>query len=606
MAEVVQRWAARLVNTDGVALPQEKLEEILTGVAHDAAAKAEAAREAASRRFTALFAGAPVGIALAGPDGDVVEANAALGRFLGRKPEELRGLELSALGFERRDQIVLADGLEEIEATDADHFVHRVQLGHADDTGVWADVTIASLPGDRPGTTYPVLMVNDANEVFDLQEALRRQSVHDSLTGLSNASRFKVQLEGAFTPSARDQVALVYLDIDGFKVINDGLGAGYADEVLRGVARKLESVFTEYDALVARLPGDGFGVLLRGQLKPQNVIKLVEDALAELAEPIYLGDAGVGVSASVGIVVRDVADGGPEDLQRAAEIALHRAKEAGKAQWMLFDPELDARDRTRYRLGAEMAGALESGEFSLVYQPTVKLDGSRRLAAVNAGLRWNHRELGELDSPEFYPLAETTGMTLALGKWLLAESLKAAARWRAEHGDAAPDVCIRLPGRLAIDPDLVRLVKEQLDRNALPAKALRLCTDSASLLDTRGEVLESLSVLADIGVKLVLTVSGSADLELIPRHELNVQHVVLSGGVVDAIDDIDDEIAVRHLDQLVTRARELGLRIGAEGVLTDEQAGRLAEHGVIAARGPFIGISVTGDHVDDLINSDAN
>ncbi|HVV09579.1 diguanylate cyclase domain-containing protein [Amycolatopsis sp.] len=605
LAEVVQRWAAQLANTDGVSLPPGELAEILTGVARDAVAKVDAAREAATRRFTALFSAAPVGVAVAGPDGRIVEANAALGRFLDRKPEELRGLEISGLGFERRDEITLADGLEEIEETDADQFTHRVRLAHADDTGVWADVTITGMPGDRPGATYPVLMVSDANEVYDLQEALRRQSVHDSLTGLSNASRFKTFLEGALNPSARDQVALVYLDIDGFKVINDGLGAGYGDRVLRGVARKLESAFTEYEALVARLPGDGFGVLLRGQLKPRDVIKLVEDALADLAEPIYLDGHGVGISASAGIVVRDVADGGPEDLQRAAEIALHRAKEAGKAQWMLFDPELDARDRTRYRLGAEMAGALESGEFSLVYQPTLKLDGSRKLAAVNAGLRWSHRELGELEPAEFYPLADTTGMTMALGKWLLAESLKASARWREQHGDAAPDVCVRLPGRLAIDPDLVRLVKEQLDRHGLPAKALRLCTDSASLLDPRGEVLESLSVLADIGVKLVLTVSGSADLELIPRHELNVQHIVLSGSVVDAIDDIDDEPAVRHLDQLITRARELRLRIGAEGVLTDEQAARLAEHGVIAARGPFIGISVSGDDVDELINGDA-
>lgn len=605
MVEVVQRWAAQLADTDGVGLSADKLEELFHGVVRDAVTKVDSAREAAIRRFSALYSASPMGIALSDPSGEIVEANAALGALLGHKPEDLRGRHIAELGFSRRDAATLRIGLDELEETDAEHYRERVQLSHADDAGIWADITLATLPGDRAGSAYPVLMVLDANEIHSLQETLRHQSVHDALTGLSNGSRFNTMLEAALSPSARDEIALVYLDIDGFKVINDGLGAGVADQVLRGIARKLKDVFASPDTVIARLSGDGFGILLRGKLNPNDVISLVERALEELGEPIYLGDHGIGISASVGIVVRGVADGGPADLQRAAEIALHRAKEAGKAQWMLFDPELDARDRARYRLGAEIAGALENGEFSLIYQPTVKLADHGELAAVNAGLRWHHRELGELDSAEFYPLAATTGMTIPLGKWLLTRSLAAAARWRERYDEAAPDVCVRLPRRLAIDPDLVRLVKDQLDEHHLPAKTLRLCTDSASLLDPRGEVLESLSVLSDLGAKLVLTVSGSADLELIPQHDLNVQHVVLNGSVVDAVADGEDEIAARHLNQLITRARELKLRVGAEGVVNDEQAERLRAHGVIAARGPFIVTSATDDEVDELIERHA-
>jgi diguanylate cyclase (GGDEF)-like protein/PAS domain S-box-containing protein len=601
LAEVVRRWAVRLADTDGVGLSADRLEELVRGVVRDVTAKVDAGREAAIRRFSALYSASPMGIALADPTGEIVEANAALGAFLGYKPEELRGRHITDLGFSHRDADGLRNGLEELEETDVEHYRERVRLAHADDAGAWADITLASLPGDRPGSTYPLLMVLDANEVHSLQETLRHQSVHDALTGLSNGSRFNTMLEAALSPSARDQIALVYLDIDGFKVINDGLGAGIGDQVLRGIARKLKDVFASPDTIVARLSGDGFAVLLRGKLNPSDVIALVERALEELGEPIYLGDHGIGVSASAGIVVRDVGEGGPEDLQRAAEIALHRAKEAGKAQWMLFDPELDARDRARYRLGAEIAGALENGEFSLIYQPTVKLADHDQLAAVNAGLRWHHPELGVLDSAEFYPLADTTGMTIPLGKWLLTRSLAAAARWRERYGEAAPEVCVRLPRRLAIEPDLVRLVKEQLDSYHLPAQALRLCTDSASLLDPRGEVLESLSVLSDLGAKLVLTVSGSADLELIPAHGLNVQHAILTGAVVDAVADGEDEAAARHLDQLITRARELKLRVGAEGVVTAEQAERLRAHGVLAARGPFVATSATDEEVDELI-----
>lgn len=152
----------------------------------------------------------------------------------------------------------------------------------------------------------------------------------------------------------------------------------------------------------------------------------------------------------------------------------------------------------------------------------------------------------------------------------------------------------------------MRLVKEQLDARELPASTLRLCTDAGSLLDPRGEVVESLAVLSDLGAKLVLTVSGSADLELIPQHGLNVQHVILSGAVVDALADDEDEVAVRHLDQLISRARELKLRIGAEGVTTAEHAERLRAHGVLAGRGAFIAMSATDDEVDEMIEQHPN
>ncbi|RSN62672.1 GGDEF domain-containing protein [Amycolatopsis sp. WAC 04182] len=604
--DVARRWAETLADTKGVSLPKEQLEQLLLGVAKDAVL-AEPDHQPAVLRFSKLYSASPVGIALADANGAIVEANAALGRLLGCRPASLRGREIPDLGSADHDVARLRNALAQLMTHGQPTQEERLLLDHSEEGALWVDVTLTDLPGDRPGSAYPVLMVSDANEIHLLQEQLRHQNVHDALTGLPNATAFGNALEAALAGSGNEQVALVYLDVDGFKVINDGLGAGVGDQVLRGVANKLTAVFTgRHNGSVARLSGDGFAVLLRGDFTPPEVISLVEQALEELVEPIYLGGHGIGVSASAGIVVRPVTDGGPEDLLRAAEIALHRAKEAGKAQWMLFDPELDARDRGRYQLGAVIAGALENGEFSLIYQPTVKLANPDQLAAVNAGLRWSHPEKGDLDSDEFYPLAQITGMTIPLGRWLLAESLAATARWRNRFGEAAPDVCVRLPNRLAIEPDLVLLVKEQLDRHNLPAQALRLCTDRESILDGGGEVLDSFAVLADLGAQLVLTISGSDDLELIPRHGLPVRHVILSGAVVDALADGEDEADVRHLCQLVARAKELKLRIGAEGVHSHEQAERLRRYGVLAARGSFVADSATGDEVDELIERHAH
>ncbi|GAA4525788.1 diguanylate cyclase [Amycolatopsis samaneae] len=599
---LARRWAAKLADTEGVTLPPDELEPLLLEFAREAAPHLDPAHEGALLRFTTLYAASPTGIALADREGVVVEANAALGKLLGTSPELVRGRHLTELGAGEHDATRLRAGLLQLRAPDGEQYTERLRLDHAQDGPLWTDVKLIRLPGDRPGTAYPVLMATDANENQLLQERLRHQNVHDALTGLANGTAFQTKLGSVVETGAGEQIALVYLDIDGFKVINDGLGAGVGDQVLRGIAHKLSAAFAgRFDGEVFRLAGDGFAILLHGELTSNSVSQLVQQALDELNEPIYLDGHGIGASASAGIVVRSVRGCEASDLARAAEIALHRAKEAGKAQWMLFDPELDARDRGRYQLGAVLAGALENGQFSLIYQPTVKLARPDQLAAVNAGLRWNHPERGELDSDEFYPLAETTGMTIPLGKWLLAESLAATARWRDRFGEAAPDVCVRLPNRLAIEPDLVRLVKEQLDRHGLPAKALRLCADPASVLDQHGEVLDSFAVLADLGAQLVLTVSGSADLELIPHHRLPVHHVILSGPVVDVLAEDAAETDARHLRQLVSRAKELKLRIGAEGVRTDEQAARLRELGVLAARGPFVTESATGDEVDELI-----
>ncbi|WP_092533787.1 diguanylate cyclase domain-containing protein [Amycolatopsis arida] len=595
---MARRWASTLADTKGVSLHPDVLEDVLLDVARESRAQAERAREAAVRRFTALYSASPIGIALADPGGVIVEANAALGRILGRSAESLRGIPIPSLGSADRDINSLRLGVRELVEHTLPHYRERMRLEHVDGP-LWVHATLAPLPGDHEGRVYPVLMVEDINELHLLQETLRHQNLHDPLTGLPNASQFSAKLEAAVS-AGEDQVALVYLDIDGFKVVNDGLGYEVGNQVLRGVAHKLTSVFHEHDAFVARLTGDGFAVLLHGRFTATEVVNLVQHAFDELAEPMYVDGHGVGVSASAGIVVRPAADTHREVL-RAAEITLHRAKEAGKAQWVLHDPELDARSRTRYRIGAVLAGALENGEFELLYQPTVKLADPSELAAVNAGLRWNHPEFGELDSEEFYPLAETTGMTVPLGRWLLAEALAATARWRERFGDRAPEVCVRLPNRLAIDPDLVLLVKEQLDRHNLPGQALRLCTDGPSVLDPRGEVMDSLAVLAELGATMVLTVSGTADLELIPSHQLPVRHVILSGAVVDALAEHDDEVASRHLRHLIERGRELGLRIGAEGVRNREHAARLHRLGVLAARGPFVTEAATGDAIDELI-----
>lgn len=558
----------------------------------------------ADERFSALFTVAPVGIALVDERGIIAEANPALTAICGRDEGSLIGRNFAELTSGASDAEALRLALADLtSASGTDHQLHLV-LDHPEDGTVRVKATITLLPSDRPGRRHPAVLVQDVNDLHLLREALRHQNVHDALTGLPNGSNFLTKLENAIVDRSRARLALVFLDIDGFRIINDGLGAEAGDTVLRGVANKLRAVFAEEDAVLARLTGDGFGVLLRGELSPTGVIALVEKALKELAEPTYVNGNGVGISASAGIVVRDSGRGTAQDMWRAAEITLHRAKEAGRAQWMLFEPDLDAADRNRYRLGSVIAGALENGEFELLYEPTVKLDGSGHLPVVNAMLRWNHPEAGMVPSEEFIPLADATGMTLQLGRWVLSEAVRTRARWRDAVAGPVPDLCIRLPARLAIDDNLVGLVRDELQRHDLPASVLRLCADVPTLLDPRGEVLDSIEVLTDLGVGLVLAVSGAADLELVHQHHLPVGFVVLTGRIVDALLDPGSEnpATIKHLEHLIRSAKDLGVRIGAEGVRTQQQADRLAEFGVIAARGKFFRGPLTADDVADVLS----
>ncbi|WP_199433098.1 diguanylate cyclase domain-containing protein [Qaidamihabitans albus] len=604
---IARRWAATLADTEGVTLPAEELERVLLAVAQEARAHAEAEKDAVAHRFAAFYSASPTGIVLADHDGRIVDTNAALTRLLGHEAGDLRGKPVTELTASEEDAATIRAGLAELRSVPRSRFRERLDLIHIEDGSLRTQVTIAGLPGDSAGSLYPVLMIEDASELSLLRETLRRQNVQDSLTGLPNAGSFFNRLEAALAGPSYDsdeQVALVYLDIDGFKVINDGLGPGAGDEILRSVARKIESAFTSHDAFVARLSGDGFAVLMQGRLTGTDVIDLVEDAMALLAEPVYLDGNGVAVSVSVGIVVQETAGRTQEDLHRAAEITLHRAKENGRAQWMLFEADLDSLDRRRYGLGAVIGGALENGEFELEYQPTVKLDDSNEIAVVNASLRWNHPEHGVLAPREFYSLADTTGMTLSLGQWLLKESLSEAARWHEQFGEAAPDLCLRLPTRLAIDPNLVGMVRDELKRTELPPQKVRLCADTTALLDPRGEVLEALSVLSDLDVQIAMAATGAADVELMHAQKLPVGFVVLSGPLIDALaeDEAGAAGARRHIAALLERTRELGLhRVGAEGVRDAEHARRLRELGIVAGRGPAFGGTASGAEIESLI-----
>lgn len=544
---------------------------------------------AAGDRFATLFATAPIGIALTDPAGVIAEANPALATMLGMTVDALRGADFADLVSGHGDAALLRTLLTDPAGGPEGRKRIGIVLEHAEDGPMRAEVTITGLPGDDPEQSYPVVMVEDVNDLHLLQERLHHQNVHDALTGLPNSASFHGRLETAMVDKTFEQVALVLFDIDGFRMINDGFGADVGDQLLRQVAGKLQAVFPA-PAMVARLTGDGFGVLQRGTFTGQGLTRQVEKALHELAEPVYFDGHGIGISASAGIVVRPVGSGSATDLERAAEITVHRAKGAGRSQWMMFDAEQNKWDRHRARRAAVIGGALETGQFELVFHPTIRPDGSDRIVVVQTEMRWNHPEDGVLTPREFLPLADVTGMTLHIGRWMLADAMATIAKWRAELGPGVPDLSVRLPTRLAIDQDLVGLVRSTLEQHELPPHVLCVCTKASNVLGSSGEVVESLELLGELGVQIDLLATSPGDFEAF-KAPLKVCHVVLGESLTDTVATgfpVDPQATVRGIQDLIAQPMERGVRVAAQGVRTREQAQLLAGLGVIAVRGPFL------------------
>ncbi|OLT38533.1 diguanylate cyclase [Saccharomonospora sp. CUA-673] len=608
MSDITRRWAAEIAAAAGDAVPRAELERLVRSAVSEAADAAaghcRVTHDSAVERFAALYAASPSGVALADADGAILDVNPAMLDMLETDIDTLVGRALTELTTDHRGTAALRTALDDLAEDGRARRREQVNLGVGADSAVLTNVTVTTLPSSDGERMHPILLAENIDELHLLRETLRRQNIHDQLTGLPNSGSFLTTLETWLGAVGDHRVAVIYLDIDGFKVVNDGLGPGAADTVLRHAAGRIESVFNGPNTVVARLAGDGFGVLVGGYITAADVIALVEEAMAELAEPVYVGETGVAVSISAGIVVQEAGSSNPDEIQRAAEITLHRAKEAGRAQWMLYEPELDEGDRRRYGIGAGIGGGMENGEFIVDYEPTVTLDGSNQIAVVNAVLRWEHPRHGKLDGSEFFPLADTTGMTPALGSLLLSQAMGDAAAWYSTF-PSAPDLCVRLPTRLAVDPNLVRIIRRLLDETGLPAQKLRICTDSLALFDPRGEVLDTLSVLADLDVKITLAISGASDLELVHTHKLPVGFAILSGPLVDglAAEGTEADNARAHLHALLERSRELGIkRMGADGVRNAAHARRLRDVGIFAGRGKHYGGIATAAEIRTVLD----
>jgi diguanylate cyclase (GGDEF)-like protein len=442
-----------------------------------------------------------------------------------------------------------------------------------------------------------------AEQALRASEArFRHQATHDPLTGLPNRALFTERLVQILAnPPPGMRLGVCFVDLDGFKNINDSFGHHVGDRLLAAVSDRLSTLTTGSGHLVARLGGDEFVILVEDTSGTDDAVKVADQALVILSEPVPVDGHQITISASIGVVERLVADTEPTDLMRAADITLYQAKANGRARWELFDPDHSTREIARYKLAAAMPAALDRDQFTLYYQPLVDLaDGT--VQGVEALARWRHPHLGLLTPDRFIDLAEDSGLIVPLGSRLLEQACEQGVRWH-RLTSTAPLVSVNLSARQIRRPGLVANVAAILDRSGLPPPKLQLEITESAMLGTDDGTIHTVQALADLGVRLAIDDFGTGYSSLGYLHALPVHGLKLASTFVRglrspaAVVSTDEAI----LTTLVSLAHTLGLTVTAEGIETDAQARQVRAIGCDIGQGWHFGRPQPPWHITNLI-----
>jgi diguanylate cyclase (GGDEF)-like protein/PAS domain S-box-containing protein len=560
-------------------------QEAISCAALRAQAEAEKARHASEALFRAVFEGAAIGIGIADMDGNIVDVNNALTQMFGGIEDHVRSRRVTDW-VHPEDAPGVWTLQRELARGERDHYQVDKPYYRNDGTVLWTNLTVSLLRDTAGEPQYMLALMEDITERRLLNEQLQYEATHDALTGLPNRSLFFERLGAAL--AARHGVArfgLCYLDLDGFKAVNDSLGHAVGDQLLVAVADRLQTCLTSPDQLIARIGGDEFVALIVDPETQEDVTALAHRILEVLAEPVRLDGRDLSVRGSIGIVDGPAGELGPAEVLRSADITMYRAKAAGGNRYEHADPEADVRAITRYGLTNSLPTALERGEFFIEYQPLVRLsDGA--VHGAEALVRWCHPLRGVLGPDQFIPLAENTGLIVPLGRWVLGEAVRQARDWQFGAGRGPLRVNVNLSPFQLRHPDLVRDTVEVLKEAGLEPDALCLEVTESALIGADETLLRPLRQLADLGVGIALDDFGTgysnlSNLRRMPLSTLKLDRSFTRGMQQDPADPID----IKIVEGVVSLAHTLDLGVTVEGVETGAQAEHLRVLGCDTAQG---------------------
>jgi diguanylate cyclase (GGDEF)-like protein/PAS domain S-box-containing protein len=561
-------------------------------------ARAEEALRRSEERFRSLVQNASDVITVVRANGTITYVSPSIERVLGYKPEDVLGTN----GFARvhpddaeRVLRLFAAALEDGGAS----LPVELRIRHADGSWRWIEATGKNLL-DEPSVRGVVVNYRDITERKAFEERLAHQAFHDPLTGLPNRTLLLDRLRHARARSRwrKGAVAVLFLDLDNFKVINDSLGHEAGDRLLVAVAARLRGCVRPTDTL-ARLGGDEFTILLENLSDVGEATRVAERITEGLRAPFTVGRREVFVTASIGVVLQAPEGGRSPNLLRDADIAMYRAKAAGKAGYAVFDRSMSAAALRRLELEAELRHAIERDEFRVYYQPQVAL-ATGEIAGFEVLTRWQHPERGLIPPSEFIPLAEETGLILHLDQWVLERACSQARLWQARYPGAPPPVIsVNLSARQFRQPDLVAKITGVLHRYELEPARLQLELTEGVVMEDAPATIAALHALKELEVQLAIDDFGTGYSSLSYLRRFPVDTLKIDRSFVAGLGHSPADTAI--VRTVVTLGHTLGLRLIAEGVETAAQAAQLRELGCELGQGYHFAEPLTGEEADLLL-----
>ncbi len=534
---------------------------------------AEQARIEAEQHFRLAFEDNMAPMVFTDLEDRIISANDAFCAMMGRTRSELIGFDSKPFTYP-----------DDVGITEASHarFLHdeirqvRYIKRYLHKDGRMIVVEVSKSPArDKTGKTlYFIISERDITEERMLTAQLSHQALHDPLTGLANRALLDDRLEQAHSRIVRQggQGALLLLDLDDFKGVNDTYGHLVGDQLLEAVARRLEGVTRATDTL-SRFGGDEFLYLAEGISGADEAEMIGERFLRSLDEPFVIGNLSLEQRASLGVVVWDATTAELLNVVRDADVALYEAKRLGKGRQFVYVPGMHHQVINRFSLVQELRQAIASGELAMHYQPILRLS-TNEVVGFEALMRWHHEQRGWVPPGVFIPLAEQSDLILELGAFALRESIVAAGEWgRSKDSLSEPYVTVNFSARQFHDPGLLAMIKEELDASTLPADRLIIeITESVALLEV-ADTLKLIEQLTGLGIGVALDDFGTGFSSLSHLALLNPMIIKIDQSFVrPAIESIHSD---RVLETIVSLGHNLGMTMLAEGIETEGQLERL-------------------------------
>jgi diguanylate cyclase (GGDEF)-like protein/PAS domain S-box-containing protein len=549
--------------------------------------KSEVALARAEARFRTVFEGAPLGIVVVDVDGTLKETNAAFDLMLGYERRELVGMTMKDLS-EESDRERTLEAFGALVRGEVSSYEHEMRYRRKNGSTLWADVSVTYVPEDDE--PFAIAVIDDVSDRIVIRDRLIHEATHDALTSLPNRGLFSAQLGDALR-TRQPGLAVAFVDLDHFKVVNDSLGHLAGDALLRAVAQRLRSIMRPGE-MVARLGGDEFGVIFLDD----DIEARVEWLHATVAEPANIEGRRLYTTASVGVAVAHARYERAEDLLRDADIALYRSKADGRATYTIFNEIMHESAVRRLQISSDVRDAINAPEqFKVAFQPLVRLTDWKTVG-YEALVRWQHPREGMIQPDLFIPAAEETGVIVRLGREVLIRSLERLAQ--EQRHDPTLTMHVNVSVQEIMHGDLPEHVFAAIKAAGVRPETVTLEITENAIIDTStgaGAVLERLRAggvricVDDFGIGY----SSLRYLSLFPINSLKIDRSFVSGTGAG----IASEPIVRMLLDL---ARSLDLTVVAEGIETLEQADRLCDLGATTGQGYIFSRPIIPEREGDL------